>query len=128
MRPGSLQLTYVRRQYIQKPTYALSSIRVYHFHHILRSATTCKRNFLCLPLFNLTTNQSQHIQALQYLTHAPQPINMNANSIMHKKIVYHTNHITTESKNYFSLHHKSHHINHTKNSLQQAILSIKTIM
>jgi hypothetical protein len=44
----------------------------------LRSSATFNHILLCLSLSNLTHNQSQHIQALQQLTHASQPYNMNA--------------------------------------------------
>jgi hypothetical protein len=49
----------------------------FSFHHTLRSSVTFNHILLCLSMFNLTHNQSQHIQSLQQLTHVSQPYNMN---------------------------------------------------
>jgi len=64
-RPGSLQPVYVCGQYIQQPVYAFWPIRVYPFHHTLRSSATCNHILFCLSLSKLINNQSQYIQALQ---------------------------------------------------------------
>jgi hypothetical protein len=52
---GSLQPTYVCNQYIQYPVYTFWAIRVYPFHHILRSSATCNNILFCLSLSKLTT-------------------------------------------------------------------------
>jgi hypothetical protein len=44
----------------------------------LKSYATFSHVHFCLSLSNLDHNQSQHIYALQKLTHAPQPYTMNA--------------------------------------------------
>jgi hypothetical protein len=85
----------------------------------LRSSTSFSHIPFCLSLSNLNHNQSQHIQALQQLTHASQPYNMNATqSCISKKytikIISVLNH---KSVSHSINQHKSNHNSHTKNSL-----------
>ena len=103
MCPGSLQPMCERSQCIMQQAYASEQLG-FSFLHMLRSSASCNHFLFCLPLSKLTHNQSQYIQALQQLAHAPQQINMNAISIMFKQLVYHSNHVTTESQECCSLH------------------------
>jgi hypothetical protein len=85
----------------------------------LRSSATFNHILLCLSLSNLTHNQSQHIQALQQLTHAPQPYNMNATQscIRNQHTIEIISVLNHKSVSHSINQHKPNHNNHTKNAL-----------
>jgi hypothetical protein len=85
----------------------------------VRSFATLNHILFCLSLSIMIHNQSQHIQALQQLTHAPQQYNLNATqsciSNQHtREIISALNH---KSVSHSINQHKPHHNNHTKNAL-----------
>ena len=86
---------------------------------MLRSSATYNHFLLCLPLSKLTHNQSQHIQALQQLTHASQPYNMNSTQscIRNQCIMEIISVLNHKSVSHSINQHKSNHNSHTKNSL-----------
>jgi hypothetical protein len=101
----------------------------FSFYHTLRSSATFNHILFCLSLSNLIHNQSQHVQALQKLTHAPQQYNMNATQLCIRN--QHTIEIISTLKNKSVSHsinqHKPHHNNHTKNALSIHYTTSKSI-
>jgi hypothetical protein len=85
----------------------------------LRSSATFNHIHLCLSLSNLNHNQSQHIQALQQLTHASQPYNMNATQscIRNQYTIAIISVLNHKSVSHSINQHKPNHNNHTKNAL-----------
>jgi hypothetical protein len=101
----------------------------FSFHHTLRSSATFNHILFCLSLSNLTHNQSQHIQALQQLTHAPQPYNMNATQscISNQYTIAIISVLNHKSVAHSINQHKPHHNNHTKNALSIHYTTSKSI-
>jgi hypothetical protein len=101
----------------------------FYFHHTLRSFATFNHILLCLSLSNLTHNQSQHIEALQQLTHAPQKYNMNATQscISNQHTVAFISALNHKSVAHFINQHEPHHNSHTKNSLSIHYTTRKSI-
>jgi hypothetical protein len=101
----------------------------FSFHLTLRSSVAFNHILFCILLSNLTHKQSQHIQALQQLTHSPQPYNMNATQSCIRK--NHTIAIKSVLNNKSVSHsinqYKPHHNNHTKNALRIHYTKSKSI-
>jgi hypothetical protein len=85
----------------------------------LRSYANFNHILFYLSLSNLTHNQSQHIQALQQLTHAPQSYNMNATQscIRNHHTIELISVLNHKSVSHSINQHKPNHNNHTKNAL-----------
>jgi hypothetical protein len=101
----------------------------FSFDHTLRYYATLNHILLCLSLSNLTHNQSQHIQALQQLTYAPQSYNMNAtqSSIRNRHIIAIISTLNHKSVSHSINQQKSHQNNHTKNALSIHYTTSKSI-
>ena len=101
----------------------------FSFHHTLRSSATFIHILLCLSLSKLTHSQTQHIQSLQKLTHAPQPYNMNATQscINNQYTIAIISVLNHKSVTHSINQHKLHHNSHTKNSLSIHYTTSKSI-
>jgi hypothetical protein len=95
----------------------------------LKSSATFNHILFCLSLYNLTHNQSQHIQPLQELTHAPQPYNMNATQswISNQHIMAIISILNHKSDSHSINQHKPDHNSHTKNALRIHYTKSKSI-
>jgi hypothetical protein len=101
----------------------------FSFHHTLRYFAAFNHILFCLSLSNLTHNQSQHIQDLQQLTHAPQPCNMNATQscIRNQHMIVIISVLNHKSDAHSIIQHKPHHNIHTKNALRIQYITSKSI-
>jgi hypothetical protein len=97
-----------------------SEYLVFSFQDEIRSSATFNHILFYISLSNLIHNQSQHIQALQQLTHAPQPYNKNAtpSCIRNQHIMEIILVLNHKSDAHSISQHKPHHNNHTNNSLR----------
>jgi hypothetical protein len=95
----------------------------------LRSSVAFNYILFCLSLSNLIHNQSQHIQALQQLTHAPQQYNMNATQscIRNQHTIAIISALNHKSAAHSINQHKPHHNIHTKNALSIHYTTSKSI-
>jgi hypothetical protein len=95
----------------------------------LRSSTTFNHILFCLSLSNMTYKKSHHIQALQQLTHVPQPYNMNATQscIRNQHIMTIISVLNHKSVAHSINQQKPHHNNHTKNALSIHYTKSKSI-
>jgi hypothetical protein len=97
----------------------------FYFYHTLRSSTTFNHIFFCLSISNLIHNQSQHVQALQKLTHAPQQYNMNSTQLCIRN--QHTIEIISTLKNKSVAHSINQHKPHDNNALRIHYTTSKSI-
>jgi hypothetical protein len=95
----------------------------------LKSYATFNHILFYLSLSNMTHNQSQHIQALQQLTNAHQPYNINATQscIRNQHIMEIISVLEHKSVAHSINQHKPHHNNHTKNALSIHYTTSKSI-
>jgi hypothetical protein len=93
-------------------------LRVFLLQDKLRSSAAFSHIHFCFSLSNLNHNQSQHIQALQKLTHAPQPYNMNViQSCMSNQYTMEIISVLNHKNVAHSINqHKLNHNSHTKNA------------